>query len=171
MRLFFAILSIAYIAGIFLFAGSSIAQTLAPFNRYSLLHIPLYGILTFLLIFSIVPITQLPNHLMTNKLIHTSTHPHVNPSTHSRIDASTHPRINSFTHSLIYSFTHPRIYASPHFLIPGFIALIVAIADEVHQAYVPGRDASATDVLLDLVGIILVLFFFFRLPKTKRLTH
>jgi len=53
------------------------------------------------------------------------------------------------------------------YLLPGGIALIVAIADEIHQAYVPGRDASITDVLLDLVGIILVLFFFFRLLKTK----
>jgi VanZ family protein len=53
------------------------------------------------------------------------------------------------------------------FLLPGGIASIVAIADEIHQAYVPGRDASITDVLLDLVGIILVLFFFFRLLKTK----
>jgi VanZ family protein len=53
------------------------------------------------------------------------------------------------------------------YLLPGGIALIVAIADEIHQAYVPGRDASLTDVLLDMVGIILVLFFFFRLLKTK----
>ena len=162
MRIFFSILSIAYIAGIFLFAGSSIAQTLAPFNRYSLLHLPLYGILTVLLIFSFLPREmrlalwqhrycsigslfhrgQLPNNLMTHKGI---------DSTHSRINAS----------------THSRIHASPHFLLPGFIALIVAIADEIHQAYVPGRDASGTDVLLDLAGIILVLFFFFRLLKTK----
>jgi len=49
----------------------------------------------------------------------------------------------------------------------GIIALIVAIADEIHQAYVPGRDAWVTDVLLDMVGIALVLFFAFRLFKTK----
>lgn len=151
MRLFFMILSIVYIVGIFLFADSSVVSTLATFNPYSLLHIPLYGILTILLIFSFVPmmlrrkeqITQLPNNLMTNK----------------DIDPSTHLRINTSTHS--------RIYASTHFLIPGFIASIVAITDEIHQAYVPGRDASVTDVFLDLVGIILVLFFAFRLFKTK----
>ena len=115
MRIFFSILSIVYIAGIFLFAGSSVVSDLSPFNPYSLLHIPLYGILTILLILSLVPITQLPNYLITR------------------------------------------------FLVVGFIALIVAIADEMHQAYVPGRDASVTDVLLDFVGIILVLFLFFRL--------
>ena len=119
MRLIFSILSIAYIAGIFLLAGSSVVSDLSPFNPYSLLHIPLYGILTILLILSLVPMTQLPNYLITR------------------------------------------------FLVVGFIALIVAIADEMHQAYVPGRETSVTDVLLDFVGIILVLFFAFRLFKPK----
>jgi VanZ family protein len=122
MRLLFTILSIAYIAGIFLFADSSVVSDLSSFNPYSLLHIPLYGILTVLLIFSFIPITQLPNNSMTNR---------------------------------------------PRFLLAASVVFIVAIADEIHQAYVPGRDASITDVLLDLVGIILVLFFFFRLLKTK----
>jgi len=58
-------------------------------------------------------------------------------------------------------------YLITRFLVVGFIALIVAIADEIHQAYVPGRDASVTDVLLDVVGISLALFLFFRFLKTK----
>lgn len=119
MRLFFSILSIAYIAGIFLFADSSVVSDLSTFNPYSLLHIPLYGILTFLLALSFRLVTQLPNHLITR------------------------------------------------FLVVGFIALIVAIVDEIHQAYVPGRDASITDVLLDLVGISLALFLTFRFFKIK----
>ena len=53
------------------------------------------------------------------------------------------------------------------FLVVGVIALGVGIADEIHQAYVPGRDASVTDVLFDFVGIAFVLFFAFRLLKTK----
>jgi VanZ family protein len=134
MRIFFSILSIAYIAGIFLFADSSVVSTLAAFNPYSLLHIPLYGILTVLLIFSFVPLKF--------KLLNS-----INPR--NSINA-----INAINFRARY-------------LLPGGIALIVAIADEIHQAYVPGRDASITDVLLDLVGIILVLFFFFRLLKTK----
>jgi VanZ family protein len=121
MRIFFTILSIAYIAGIFIFADSSVVSALSSFNPYSLLHIPLFGILTFLLIFSFVPMTQLPNYLITR------------------------------------------------FLVVGFIALVVAIADEIHQAYVPGRDASITDVLLDLVGITLVLFIFLYFYKTKEI--
>jgi hypothetical protein len=128
MRLFFTFLSIIYITGIFLFADSSVVSDLSSFNPYSLLHIPLYGILTFLLIFSFVPLKFNPT----------------NPS--SPINPS-----------------NPRA----RFLLPGGIALIIAIADEIHQAYVPRRDASVTDVLLDLCGITLVLFFFFHILKTK----
>ena len=40
----------------FIFADSSVVSTLAAFNPYSLLHIPLYGILTVLLIFSFMPL-------------------------------------------------------------------------------------------------------------------
>ena len=51
-QLLFSILSLAYIAGIFLLADSPVVADIAPFNPYSLLHIPLYGILTLLLILS-----------------------------------------------------------------------------------------------------------------------
>jgi hypothetical protein len=136
-RLFFSILSIAYIAGIFLFADSSVVSTLAAFNPYSLLHIPLYGVLTVLLIFSFVPLKF--------KLLNS-----INPRNSTNAINATN-----------------TINLRARYLLPGGIASVVAIADEIHQAYVPGRDASITDVLLDLVGIILVLFFFFRLLKTK----
>jgi hypothetical protein len=140
MRILFSILSIAYIAGIFLFADSSVVSTLATFNPYSLLHIPLYGILTVLLIFSFIPITQLSVNSL-NQI--------------NQINLSREMRS-------LFHWDQRNFY-----LLPGSIALIVAIADEIHQTYIPGRDASATDVLLDLVGIILVLFFAFRLFKTK----
>jgi VanZ family protein len=132
MRLFFSILSIAYIAGIFLLADSSVVSTLSSFNPYSLLHIPLYGILTFLLIFSFVPLN-------------------FNPTNQKN-------QINQRNQRIQINF----------YLIPGGIALAVAIADEINQAYVPGRDASITDVLLDLVGIALVLFFSFRFLKNRQ---
>jgi len=128
MKFLFTILSIAYIAGIFLFADSSVVSDLSYFNPSSLLHIPLYGILTFLLILSLVPFK-------------------FNPTNSSNPSNPINPKA--------------------HFLLPGGIALIVAIADEIHQAYVPGRDASVTDVLLDLVGINLALFLFFRLLRPK----
>ena len=122
-RFFFRLLSVAYISGIFLFADSSVVSDLAPFNPESLLHIPLYGILTLLLVFSVLPY-----------------------STHSA----------DLTH-LTYSTHLTRL------IFPGVIAVVVAIADEIHQAYVPGRNASVYDVLLDVVGILLCLFVIWRL--------
>ena len=56
MQLIFRILSLVYVAAIFLLANSPIVKGLAPFNPYSLLHIPLYGIMSALLFFSIAPV-------------------------------------------------------------------------------------------------------------------
>ena len=126
MKWLFRLFSILYIVGIFLFADSPVVADLAPFNPYSLLHIPLYGILTLLLFFSFVPLKS---------DVRNST-----DSTHS-------------THS-----THLT-----YFVIVVVISLGVAVADEFHQAYVPGRNASVYDVLLDMVGIVLCLFIVKRL--------
>ena len=133
-RLFFSILSIAYIAMIFLWADSPVVSDLAPFNPYSLLHIPLYGILTILLIFSFFPLKFKRN----------------DPN-----DLNEPNDLNA---------------SSPiRFIIPGVISLIVAIADEIHQSFIPTRDASILDVFLDFVGIVLVLFLVYRLAKGKYL--
>jgi hypothetical protein len=135
-RFIFAVLSISYIILIFLLAGSSIDSYLSVFNPYSLLHIPLYGILTALLILSFVPISHSSN----------------NPLTQSTNDSMT-----KLPNNLM-----------PRFIIAGLIALGVAVADEVHQAYIPGREASFTDVLLDAIGIALVLLLFHRIFRWKK---
>jgi VanZ family protein len=54
---------------------------------------------------------------------------------------------------------------SINLLIPGSIALVVAIADEIHQAYIPSRDASIIDVFLDIVGISLCLLLIKRIGQ------
>jgi len=139
LRLIFSILSIVYIASIFVLAGSPIVRILAPFNFHSLLHIPLYGILTGLLIFSITPI-KLKRNNPTNP---------INLSREMR--------------SLFHWDPITR------FLVVAVIALGVGIADEIHQAHVPGREASVTDVFLDFIGISLALFIIFqRYKKTTR---
>jgi len=97
MRFFFFILSIVYISSIFILGGSPVVQHLSLFNPYSLLHIPLYGILTALLVISFMPLK-------------------INP-------------------------TNP-IKLRTRFLLPGGIASIVAMADEIHQTSIPGRDGS-----------------------------
>jgi VanZ family protein len=122
MSIFFSILSAAYIAGIFLFADSPVVSDVAAFNPYSLLHIPLYGILTILLVLSFRRKPSNPINPMN--------------STNSR---------------------------NP--LIAGLIALVVAVADEIHQAYIPSRDASIIDVFLDIVGISLCLLLIKRIGQ------
>ncbi len=141
MRPIFSILSIVYIAAIFILAGSPIVRILAPFNFYSLLHIPLYGILTVLLIFSFVPLKIKS----------------INPT--NPINLSREMR------SLFHWDSITR------FLVVGVIALGVGIADEIHQAHVPGRDASITDVLLDFIGISLALFIIFQRYKKTTQQH
>jgi VanZ family protein len=112
-RLFFLSLSIAYVAGIFLFANSPMISTISSFNPYSLLHLPLYAILAFLLYFS---------------------------------------------------FNSP---GRPRSLLPGLIAFGIGIADEVHQAFVPGREASVADVFLDLLGIVIALWIIRKLYSRR----
>ena len=111
---------------IFLWADSPVVSDLAPFNPYSLLHIPLYGILAILLIFSFLPI----------KLNHKNQRNQINQR---------------------------------NYFIVGLVAFGIAIADEIHQSFIPTRDASLLDVLLDFFGIALVLFLVYRLAKGKYL--
>ena len=127
-RFIFSLISIAYIASIFLLAGSSIVSYLSVFNPYSLLHIPLYGILTVFIVFSFFPL----------------------------------PRWRSYTIN-----QKDQKDQANRFLFAGLIALGVAVADEVHQTYIPGREASFTDVLLDAIGIALVLLLIHRIFRWK----
>jgi len=112
MNLFFSILSAIYIFAIFFWADSSAISQISIFNPFSLLHIPLYGILTILLALTLGP----------------------GPKASSR-----------------------RRYA-----LVALIALAVAILDEMHQYFIPNRDASIMDVFLDALGISLGLYFFHR---------
>ncbi len=56
MNLFFALLSSIYIAGIFLLAElPAKSELIQKFNPYSLAHVPLYGVLTWLLVLTFRP--------------------------------------------------------------------------------------------------------------------
>jgi len=132
MRILSSLLSILYIAAIFLLAGSPIVETLSTFNPNSLLHIPLYGILTVFLIFSISPITP------------------------RRRSKTAPPKPTNQTKQI-----NPR----PRIFIAGLMALGVAIFDEIYQIYIPQRNASITDVVLDLIGISLVVTLILKIHK------
>ena len=138
MRILFSILSFFYVAAIFILAGSRVDDTLREFNPYSLLHIPLYGILACLLVLSVVPIPR------------GSGGASIQPESDSRELPSEE------TNGLKL-----RLF------IAGGTALIVAIFDEVHQLYIPGREASVTDMILNMGGIAIALLLFFRLLKPR----
>ena len=141
MRFFFKLASAAYISGIFLFAGSPIVERLGQFNPYSLLHIPLFGILTLLLIFSKW------SSIFTNR---------GNPANSTNSKDPTNPTNSK----------NPT--NSSNLAVAGIIALVVAIADEIHQSFIPFRDASVTDVFLDLIGVLLALSLIFYLYRKKK---
>jgi len=142
MRILFSLLSLFYIASIFILAGSPVVHTLSQFNPYSLLHIPLYGTLAFLLIFSMVPIAR------------GSKDPSIQPGRDSA-----RPRSKG-TAGL-----------TARLFVAGAIAWVVGIFDEVHQLSVPGREGSVSDVILDMVGIAIALFLCFVLFKTRVLNN
>jgi hypothetical protein len=138
LRILFSFFSLFYIASIFILAGSPVAHTLSEFNAYSLLHIPLYGILAFLLVFSMVPISQ------------------------GIKGASVQPGADATGPRPIGT-----VGLRLRFFMAGAIALTVGIFDEVHQVSVPHREASVSDVFLDTVGIAIALLLCSRLLKTQ----
>jgi hypothetical protein len=150
---FFTFLSVVYISVIFLFAGSPALSQVGLFNPFSILHIPLYLILTLLIVLSIVPLPFF--HLFGSN----SFPPHlpINPSTHNRFYALTHLRMNDLD----------PMNQTVRFLVAGFISFVVAVADEYHQSLIPTREASITDVLLDIGGIVLALWLVRQIYKRK----
>lgn len=42
----------------------------------------------------------------------------------------------------------------------ALLGLACALTDEVHQAFVPGRDCSPADLAADFLGVVLALFIF-----------
>ena len=140
LRIFFCLFSLCYIGAIFLLAGSPVVETLSEFNPYSLLHIPLYGGMTFLLVFSIMPI---PRGLKDRS---------IQPSSNPTRPQSRGPVVLEF-----------RLF------LAGGIAWAVGIFDEVHQLYVPGRDSSVGDVALDTIGIAIAMVLCFWLFKSQML--
>ena len=153
MRFFFVFLSAAYIAGIFLWADSSVVSELSAFNPYSLLHVPLYGILTVLLILSFSPLK-----LRKNVIDDANDRNVPNDQTDN---AMTQKRTNPMNPLNLINY-----------FVVGLVALIVAIADEVHQSFIPSRDASIIDVFIDLIGICFVLILLSKYnKKSERINH
>jgi len=133
----------------------------APFNPYSLLHIPLYGILTFLLILSFSPFKfRVINSGNPTNPINLSRLP-----CNLSVQGEMRPALCSVETTTWGSLFHWDSKNAMNYSVAGIIALLVAIADEIHQAYIPSRNASIIDVLLDIVGIILCIVFVKRIEQ------
>ena len=120
----YALFSAAYVFAIFFLADSGAVSQVGDFNPYSLLHIPLYGILTLLILLS--------------------------------------------------SYTGKEEYPKNRLIASGLIAGMVGALDEFHQTFIPTRDGSIGDVLLDFLGIFLTILLFrraFPYLKSKYFSH
>jgi VanZ family protein len=49
----------------------------------------------------------------------------------------------------------------------GAITLLYALIDEVHQAFVPGRSGTLSDVAIDAIGIVAMLFLLSLLANSR----
>jgi len=62
----------------------------------------------------------------------------------------------------------PRPWIWPHGIQALVVVVIYAVTDELHQAFVPGRQGSPWDVLIDSAGAFLALLFLWLLGRWRR---
>ena len=55
------------------------------------------------------------------------------------------------------------------FIYPAVISFLYAISDELHQLFVPGRNCSIWDVLIDTFGIFAFFIIYISLFRKKRI--
>ncbi len=118
-----SILTLIYILSLLILPWLIPQKTMSQlWNPFSLLHIPLYGVLMLLLTLTFPP-----------------------------------------------RFSNPETitFKPKSFLLSGGIALLTGILDEVNQIFIPGRDASLGDILLNLTGIILAAFAIYWWQKRR----
>ena len=70
-----------------------------------------------------------------------------------------------FTFLNFFAFSYKKVMKK-YLLISGIIAMLYAFTDELHQAFVPGRYATALDILIDGTG---VMFAMWLIVKNRKL--
>ncbi|RMD67705.1 hypothetical protein D6817_00780 [Candidatus Pacearchaeota archaeon] len=72
-----------------------------------------------------------------------------------------------FTSFILLSLTNPSL--NRELIAFGLVfALFYALTDEIHQIFVPFRDASLFDLFVDSVGILIAFSLVFWLRETRR---
>jgi len=61
-----------------------------------------------------------------------------------------------------------RYRALPHVTLPFLFCILYAALDEVHQYFVPGRQASLRDLACDAVGIAIGMWAYTLLTETAK---
>ena len=80
-------------------------------------------------------------------------------------------------HVTVYAFLYLLLFRAFHSVRPGAgrpsfliyvvaasIAVLYAISDEIHQSFVPLRNATVQDVIIDSVGILVMWFLVWKKP-------
>lgn len=62
----------------------------------------------------------------------------------------------------------PSRLAPRHALAVVFVTIAYGISDEIHQSFVPGRDASVFDVVVDGVGAVVVTALWRAISRIRR---
>ena len=70
-----------------------------------------------------------------------------------------------------YSFPKLDKELAKKLVMCGFLAILFAIGDEIHQGFVPGRSGNARGVIFDSIGVVLTLVWLgFRNSRSVRIT-
>jgi VanZ family protein len=67
------------------------------------------------------------------------------------------PAFALLAYGVLKTLTGPRPASREQYAAAFAITSLLAVLDEWHQSFVPGRSASAGDLLLDLAGIVALL--------------
>ncbi len=78
------------------------------------------------------------------------------------VDFAAHKLVHLFEYSTLFILVHRAvkrsfsfILDSLFFILPFALTIGYAVTDEIHQSFVPGRDARLTDVLVDAGAALL----------------
>jgi VanZ family protein len=81
--------------------------------------------------------------------------------------------VRKLTHVTVFGILAVLFYKSFQtlrfrFILSWLFTSFYALSDEWHQSFVPGREASYKDVLLDFVAALFVLSFIYFMKKRKK---
>jgi len=75
----------------------------------------------------------------------------------------------SLSASFYFAFTKTTSKTAKQiFTLSIFLTYLYGISDEIHQSFVPGREAKFTDTLFDLFGAIIGIWIYGQFKKQKK---